>query len=57
MGRLDVYEALPEGMREYLSNHGWHFSKKLAEYATHPSDEECRRHVAPLGSRTGETGP
>ena len=34
MGRLDVYEALPEGMREYLSNHGWHFSKKLAEYAT-----------------------
>ena len=33
MDRLDVYEAMPGGMREYLSNYGWHFSQKLAEYA------------------------
>lgn len=36
MNRLDTYEKLPEGMREYLSNYGWHFSKKLADYATSP---------------------
>lgn len=34
MSRLDMYEELPEGMRRYLSQYGWHFSKKLAEYAT-----------------------
>lgn len=28
MSRMDVYERLPEGMKEYLSNYGWHFSKK-----------------------------
>lgn len=34
MKRLDVYEEMPSGMREYLSAYGWHFNKKLAEYAT-----------------------
>lgn len=34
MDRLDVYETMPGGMKEYLHNYGWHFSKKLAEYAT-----------------------
>lgn len=33
MSRMDVYEQLPEGMRSYLSTYGWHFSKKLSEYA------------------------
>ena len=36
MDRLDTYERIPEGMREYLSHYGWHFSPKLAEYATNP---------------------
>lgn len=31
--RLDTYERLPSGMEEYLSNYGWHFSKKMAEWA------------------------
>lgn len=30
---MDVYEHLPEGMKEYLSNYGWHFSKKMCELA------------------------
>ncbi len=34
MDRLDTYESMPSGMRQYLSSYGWHFSKKLAEYAT-----------------------
>lgn len=36
MDRLDTYERIPEGMREYLLHYGWHFSPKLAEYATNP---------------------
>lgn len=34
MGRMDIYEDIPAGMRRYLTQYGWHFSKKLAEYAT-----------------------
>lgn len=33
MSRMDVYERFPEGMKEYLSNYGWHFSKKMCEFA------------------------
>lgn len=33
MGRLDYYDVLPEGMEVYLSNYGWHFSKKMCEWA------------------------
>ena len=31
--RLDVYDNLPAGMRDYLSANGWHFSKKMCEWA------------------------
>ena len=31
--RLDTYDKLPSGMREYLSTYGWHFSKKMCEWA------------------------
>lgn len=31
--RLDIYERFPAGMEEYLSNYGWHFSKKMVEFA------------------------
>lgn len=33
MQRLDTYENLPSGMREYLAAYGWHFSKKMCEWA------------------------
>ena len=33
MDRLDYYDILPEGMDAYLSNYGWHFSKKMCEWA------------------------
>ena len=31
--RLDSRDKLPSGMEEYLSAYGWHFSKKLCEWA------------------------
>jgi hypothetical protein len=31
--RLDTYDTMPKAMRAYLSNYGWHFNKKLCEWA------------------------
>ena len=33
MDRLDYYDIIPDGMSAYLSNYGFHFSKKLCEWA------------------------
>lgn len=33
MARLDIYEDLSEGMKRYLQDNGWHFSKKMCEFA------------------------
>ena len=31
--RLDSYDTMPQAMRAYLSNYGWHFNKHLCEWA------------------------
>lgn len=31
--RLDTYDTMPKAMRAYLANYGWHFNKKLCEWA------------------------
>lgn len=31
--RLDTNSNFPSGMTEYLSIYGWHFSKKMCEFA------------------------
>lgn len=31
--RLDNYDEFPPGMKRYLSFHGWHFSKKMCDWA------------------------
>ena len=33
MDRLDYYDIAPRGMKAYLSNYGWHFSKPMLEWA------------------------
>lgn len=33
MARLDTYERRPSGMDAYLSMYGWHFSKRMAQFA------------------------
>ena len=32
--RLDARDRFPDGMEEYLSVNGWHFNKKMCDYAT-----------------------
>lgn len=32
--RLDARDKFPSGMEEYLAQNGWHFSKKMLEWAT-----------------------
>ena len=32
--RLDDRQKLPSGMEEYLGYYGWHFSKKMCEWAS-----------------------
>ena len=31
--RLDIRSSFPSGMEEYLEYYGWHFSKKMEEWA------------------------
>lgn len=31
--RLDAWDKFPSGMEDYLSINGWHFSKKMCEWA------------------------
>ena len=31
--RLDTYDRMPQSVAEYLSQYGWHFSKKMCEWA------------------------
>lgn len=33
MNRLDYYDILPAGLEAYLSHYGWHFSKRMCEWA------------------------
>ena len=32
--RLDARDQFPSGMEDYLAAYGWHFSKKMCEWAT-----------------------
>jgi len=32
--RLDSRQSFPSGMEDYLSAYGWHFSKKMCEWAS-----------------------
>ena len=45
MNRLDFYDNIPEGMKEYLSNYGWHFSKKMCEWAVSKMRDKNEKKV------------
>lgn len=38
--RLDTYDKMPTAMKNYLSLYGWHFSKKMCEWAVSKMEVE-----------------
>lgn len=47
MDRMDIYEMMPSGMGEYLSNYNWHFSKKLCEHAVKKMTDRTGKKITP----------
>lgn len=45
--RLDSYETFPAGMQEYLSNYGWHFSKRMCSWAVSKMYDRNGRKITP----------
>lgn len=45
MNRLDLYDRLPEGMDTYLANYGWHFSKKMCEWAVSRMEDKQGKKI------------
>ena len=43
--RLDANYRFPSGMQEYLDTYGWHFSKKMCEWAV----SKMKRKIAQTG--------
>lgn len=44
--RLDARDRFPSGMEEYLEQYGWHFNKKMCEYAV--------KHMRKKSKQNGE---
>lgn len=38
--RLDMYDNFPAGMKAYLSQYGWHFSKAMCDWAVSMMEKE-----------------
>lgn len=55
MDRLDSYGTLPKDMEEYLSNHGWHFSKKMCEHAVSCMRNRAGNKIEPITKEKVET--
>lgn len=45
--RLDTYDTMPSGMKEYLSYYGWHFNKKLSDFAASKMKRQGGIKIAP----------
>ena len=51
MARLDSYTSYPSGMEEYLSYYGWHFSKKMCDWAVsrmYKNEAGKKRYIDPI---------
>ena len=45
--RLDYRSSFPSGMEDYLSYYGWHFSKKMEEWASSKMYKKVGEKFAP----------
>ena len=46
--RLDDREEFPMGLEKYLSMYGWHFSKKLCNFAVSNMRKDSGEKIAPI---------
>lgn len=46
--RLDSYDVYPSGMKEYLSIYGWHFSKKMCDWAISKMWKKDHEEIIPM---------
>ncbi len=53
--RLDTYDTMPKAMKAYLSNYGWHFNKKLCEWAISMMRDRNKAKLIPLDKDKVET--
>ena len=60
MGRLDSRSKFPSGMEDYLEMYGWHFNKKMYEWAVgnevitkEQFDELCKKHNVTIENKVG----
>ena len=44
---LDIYDKRPEAMVNYLSHYGWHFNKKMCEFAVSKMKKDGKR-ISPI---------
>ena len=44
---LDIYEMKPPEMRAYLTNYGWHFSKRMSEWAVSMMTDKTDAPIKP----------
>lgn len=54
MARLDSRASFPSGMEEYLEYYGWHFSKKMCEWAVSRMLKSDGREKKPIAPYTKE---
>lgn len=55
MHRLDLRGTLPSGMEEYLSLYGWHFSKKMCEWAVSHMKKDVSGKLTKIQPYTKDT--
>ena len=56
--RLDINTKFPSGMEEYLEMYGWHFSKKMEEWAAsrmYKSENGVKRYIDPFTKESFDT--
>ncbi len=49
--RLDIKDKFPDGMETYLSFNGWHFNKKMCEWAVsrmYKYEDNTRKYLDPI---------
>lgn len=47
MDRLDTYDVFPAGFRDYIGNYGWHFSKKMCDFAVSKMKDRNGNNIQP----------